>query len=887
MKKIYSIVLVAFAIVAAASCAKEAVPAENIQEEIQNNGKVEMVFDVSVDGVKSTLTDDLKVYFVDGDEIAVYDGIAAEPNKFIVESASGNNAVIRGTVSEGATSFVAVYPFTAAAGFNESGVTVSVPASQVIPAGKNIDPNALVSAAMAKAGESMKFQNVVSLLKFTVSANDVNIVNIKSNADEAFIGKALVTAESISVNGSAALTVQAEGDNAAFAAGTYYAAVLPAQLSKGIGVFVQKAEGYAYKLSENTADIVRNAGLNLGTIDGVAFPAEIKTRTELLAFARFSTIFPAGYEAKLGADIDLQGAYWPNPNFYGTFDGQNHRVYNFTTTNRTAMENVGFIGTLGDGTNAACVKNICFGSKDYDFGAKTGTYDGVSKITFGCTTDGTTYKYPGPVAYAHKGSTVENVVNFMNIEVLNTAKCKHRNGGICGTMKANVTVKDCVNYGNIVDNSEQYADASELTMGGVSGYIDGANSKIINSINYGTLTSNGKQVTVMGGITGCSAYVASVEDCTNYGNISHKGDIAAGCYTGGIVGQLKTNVTGIKNCKNYGSITVADGNVTKTTLSGGIVGQVSSSASTFDTCENHGDINLIFGESNAVTAAVEAGGIAAYCNATATFSNCSNSGNITIGKCTSNNLVEIGGILGRNVSAVSTITDCSNTRNITNGLSTNYATSSDVGGVSIGGIVGRTHQATKVTNCSANCDITNSGKSTKAEYFTCTKVGGLFGYSQSTPVVTNVSYKGTVTANEDEGGTVSAYSTGTGWSNANVVAADGCTIDAKLDIKKAAETLYAGGLVGYMKCSKAKAYSATKVKCIITGAPTTYGGMIMGHFDTASSAVLTVGTAGTDPVQVAGSFNGTAITAANLDSFVKGTESTSDKLVINAALLAE
>ena len=847
MKKIYSIVLAAFAIVAAASCAKEAVPAENIQEEIQNNGKVEMVFDVSVDGVKSTLTDDLKVYFVDGDEIAVYDGIAAEPNKFIVESASGNNAVIRGTVSEGATSFVAVYPFTAAAGFNESGVTVSVPASQVIPAGKNIDPNALVSAAMAKAGESMKFQNVVSLLKFTVSANDVNIVNIKSNADEAFIGKALVTAESISVNGSATLTVQAEGDNAAFAAGTYYAAVLPAKLSKGIAVFAQKTEGYAYKLSENTADIVRNAGLNLGTIDGVAFPAEIKTRTELLAFARFSTIFPAGYEAKLGADIDLQGAYWPNPNFYGTFDGQNHRVYNFTTTNRTAMENVGFIGTLGDGTNAACVKNICFGSKDYDFGAKTGTYDGVSKITFGCTTTGDTYKYPGPIAYAHAKSMVENVVNFCAIETLPTAKCNHRSGGICGTMKANVTVKDCINFGNLVDNSEEYSTTTALTMGGISGYIDGINSKITGCVNYGSITSNGKQVTLLGGISGVSAYEDAVENCKNYGDITHNGDVAVTSYTGGIIGQVK--------CKDTNS---------------------QPNGITAKGCENHGDITYNFESGNTVAGAVEVGGLFGYDNGVSSATDCSNTGNITIGKCASSNLVELGGILGRNVTKVISFENCTNTGNITNGLSTTIAD-----GLCIGGVIGRTHQATKVINCSSQAAITNNAKSA------FTKVGGLFGYSQSTPVVTNVSYKGTITANEEDGGTKSAYSAGTGWSNAYVVAADGCTIDAKLDIKKAAETLYAGGLVGYMKCSKAKAYTATKVKCIITGAPTTYGGMIMGYFDPASSAVLTVGTAGTDPVQVAGSFNGTAITTANLDSFVKGTESTSDKLVINAALLAE
>jgi len=92
MKKIYSILAVAFAFVAAASFSKELSTVENspIAE-----GKIPMTFSVSMDDVKSTLSDDLKLSFENGDSVAVYDGVSATPNLFIVEGASGNSAFIQ------------------------------------------------------------------------------------------------------------------------------------------------------------------------------------------------------------------------------------------------------------------------------------------------------------------------------------------------------------------------------------------------------------------------------------------------------------------------------------------------------------------------------------------------------------------------------------------------------------------------------------------------------------------------------------------------------------------------------------------------------------------------------------------------------------------------
>lgn len=831
MKKI-SLILASVAILFA-SCAKEPVAVPQEEPQAVKEGFVPMTINVTIADTKADLGDDVKVNFEDGDFVAVFDGIAAAPNKFVVKEANGSSAVISGEVSEGAANFTAVYPMSAAKSFAEGVLTITVPAEQTIPAGKKVDPAALISVAQAAAGSDLAFRNAVSLVKFAFEGTDVKDLFFKGNEAEKIVGDATVdpaTAVAVSA-GSDTLVVKPAA--AAFAAGTYYAAVLPTPMAKGFVLKASKPEAVAMRSAADSVCFERNAGLDLGNMDAVLYtvPNVIMTKEDLANFAQVAKLFTIDDVIKLGADIDLAGVKWTNPTFCGTFDGQNHRVYNLVTTNNTDLENVGFIGCLGNGTNTATLKNICVGSKDYDFSAKTGTYDGVSKITLACKTETETYKYPGLVAYAHVNSVVENVVNFAPVEVAEQAVLKHRAGGICGTMKAGVTVKDCINFGSVTANSSCNVANTAFGIGGISGCIDGAGCVITNCVNRGDIVSNGAYMTLMGGIAGIGAYAATVTECYNYGAITHNGNVTGACYTGGLLGQNKAAVA-------------------------------------FTNCHNYGDITFNFTPENTVTGSFEVGGLTGYGNNVgAVYTNCTANCNITIGDCSATGVIEFGGLLGRNVTAVMTFDHCSFTGNITSGASTTEAN-----GINIGGAVARTHQATKVLDCTVNATITNKGTSAN------TKVGGFIGYSQSTPSITNASFTGKVVANESTASTKSSYGGFCGWSNANVVPAAGCTIDATIEILSAAANANVGGLIGYMKCSKDGTIKDASAKAVITGAPAATSGVLVGTFDNASTKTLTVGAAD-NAIKVSGSLNGAAASADNL----KGTDNTSAKLVINAA----
>lgn len=72
---------------------------------------------------------------------------------------------------------------------------------------------------------------------------------------------------------------------------------------------------------------------------------------------------------KLATDVDMMGATWTpvgissSKAFYGTFDGQNHTIANFTLSTSSGTYGAGFFGNILHG---AAVKNVTFDSVSYD-----------------------------------------------------------------------------------------------------------------------------------------------------------------------------------------------------------------------------------------------------------------------------------------------------------------------------------------------------------------------------------------------------------------------------------------------------------------------------------------------------------------------------------------
>ena len=245
MKKILFSVLAALALV---SCVREWLPDETPAEE----GLVERTWTVSMTGeVRATVDDGLRPVWEVGEELSVYDHVSREGRIFKVSSVDGNIATITGLISAGGdTPFDAVYPAKSAGDWS-SDVTLDLPETQVIPAGRNVCPDVLVSTAHSDVPDGViPFHNIASLLKVTVDREGISDIRIDlAGASEDEIHR-----------------YQAEAGSGTLATGTYFVAVDPGTYG-GLTVTCLEPFGQGYRKSSTTPlEAGVGAVLNLGTV---------------------------------------------------------------------------------------------------------------------------------------------------------------------------------------------------------------------------------------------------------------------------------------------------------------------------------------------------------------------------------------------------------------------------------------------------------------------------------------------------------------------------------------------------------------------------------------------------------------------------------------------
>ena len=245
MKKILFSVLAALALV---SCVREWLPDETPAEE----GLVERTWTVSMTGgTRATLDDGLRPVWEVGEELSVYDHVSREGRIFKVSSVDGNIATITGLISAGGdTPFDAVYPAKSAGDWS-SDVTLDLPETQVIPAGRNVCPDVLVSTAHSDVPDGViPFHNIASLLKVTVDREGISDIRIDlAGASEDEIHR-----------------YQAEAGSGTLATGTYFVAVDPGTYG-GLTATCLEPFGQGYRKSSTTPlEAGVGAVLNLGTV---------------------------------------------------------------------------------------------------------------------------------------------------------------------------------------------------------------------------------------------------------------------------------------------------------------------------------------------------------------------------------------------------------------------------------------------------------------------------------------------------------------------------------------------------------------------------------------------------------------------------------------------
>ena len=190
-------------------------------------------------------------------------------------------------------------------------------------------------------------------------------------------------------------------------------------------------------------------------------------------------------------------------------------------------------------------------------------------------------------------------------------------GGLFGMLyDANAVVKNVTVRGYV--SGTRY-------VGGIAGYLYSSGAKIINCVNYATISVSNTSYTndiLVGGIVGyLSGEESLVEDCINYGNVTAiPKDSSSEVSAGGIAGQSSTGST-IRNCANYGDISDGDATSTGWIRFGGIVGFTRGNV--ID-CYNDGDLQQ-YGIKNSQ----ELGGIAGSAYDSAKIEKCFNNGSLS------------------------------------------------------------------------------------------------------------------------------------------------------------------------------------------------------------------------------------------------------------------
>ena len=269
----------------------------------------------------------------------------------------------------------------------------------------------------------------------------------------------------------------------------------------------------------------------------------------------------------IGSAINGKFGNYASQKYYswcGDFDGNNHKIYNidYTAQNRsnvTLFDNSGVIFT----TAGSC----------HDL-----TVEGKVK---------TASNWTGALCGVGQCSKYENVISKLEI---NAGKASSVSG--IGGSDQRATFKNCVNYSNIISNSE----AKYSYVGGIA--LQGA--VVENCQNFGRLESTNPNAEISGIVQYSRAvgYVIRISQCANYGDIIgakaagvvadfepsgngsvvdcyNWGEIKGSVYAGGVIGRVDLAAYGnslkMSGCYNYGSVTSDDSSATL----GELIGKIS------------------------------------------------------------------------------------------------------------------------------------------------------------------------------------------------------------------------------------------------------------------------------------------------------------------------
>lgn len=270
MKKIYHVMFAA-SLLLAASCAKEQQPVVNGNEEKM----VEKTFTADLtDVTKTSLVDGKKVYWTEGDKISVFDNVNNKNNAFASANLDGTLADFTGYTADGATEYVAVYPYQFGASYDAANrkITTNIPCMQKAVNG-SFDSNLNIAVAVSD-GAHLSFKNVMALVKVTIPDDVSNVRSLSFVTGTYISGKVEVrlaadgtfTVAGNSSQNNSFKEVNLDNGGVAMTSGDYYFVVTPGTYNK-IYLSVTTIDDQMYtKYSNSTLDVKSNDVIDLGNV---------------------------------------------------------------------------------------------------------------------------------------------------------------------------------------------------------------------------------------------------------------------------------------------------------------------------------------------------------------------------------------------------------------------------------------------------------------------------------------------------------------------------------------------------------------------------------------------------------------------------------------------
>lgn len=230
-----------------------------------------MTFTADVPQTRTQLAASNKVYWVEYDEIALWDGSGAY-QKLMVDAASidGSKATFSGPATPGAD-YTAFYPLIAVESMNATSVTFNLPAEQTAVAGTFANQLAPALARATGGSTNLVFENLCALVKFTAGADmagEGTLTLVGGNATEVLAGKYWLEYSTGNQSpAESAYRVTLKGD---FEAGKdYYFVVLPGTLANGFSLLYEDSTGKLYrKATGKSVTLTAGRILNLGELTG-------------------------------------------------------------------------------------------------------------------------------------------------------------------------------------------------------------------------------------------------------------------------------------------------------------------------------------------------------------------------------------------------------------------------------------------------------------------------------------------------------------------------------------------------------------------------------------------------------------------------------------------